>query len=429
MANIRESKKNGKTLTYRFTVCLERDIQGKQIRRYTTWTPPVGLAPFRAKKAAERAANAWEQEVRAEYQKEKEAAAIGQSYALPPEKRKDDFVSFVNDTWFALYICNGDRKKTTTVYYADIARYITAYFKGAILQEISPIHIQHYLQYLQKEREKRTGKPLSSKYLHHHYGTLKNIFGYAERNDLITKNPMSRVDAPKMVKKPVDALTPEQAKVFFERLSDCALDFHCMLHLLITTGIRRGECIGLKWKDIDEKNSVLRIERGVAYTSKRSLKERKQLKYPRKDFVWEFAFSEAVKNAKYDPSDHSVKMIIQDVNVMNEVRYYIEQKGWYDECSLNRKLLKIPLDCFLDITLHDSTLDDVLADETKKKIANLKNSESSVHKFIENFTEEGLKAFLMSASKEVLSEVISLLPFGGIAKVAFNTLAKVIEKS
>ena len=177
MANIRENKKDGKTVSYRFTVCLERDAQGKQIRRYTTWTPPDGLTAAKAKKAAERAADTWEQEVKAEYQKEKEAAASGQSYALPPEKRKDDFVSFVNGTWFTLYICNGDRKKTTTVYYEDIARYITAYFKGAILQEISPIHIQHYLQYLRKEHEKRTGKPLSAKYLHHHYGTLKTSLG------------------------------------------------------------------------------------------------------------------------------------------------------------------------------------------------------------------------------------------------------------
>lgn len=230
--------------------------------------PPEGLTPAKARKAAERAADAWEQEVKAEYQKAKEAAESGQAYSLPPEKRKDDFVSFVNNTWFALYICNGDRKETTTVYYEDIAKYITAYFKGSILQEITPMQIQHYLQHLRKEHEKRTGKPLSAKYLHHHYGTLKNIFRYAERNDIIAKNPMNRVDAPKMIKKPVDALTPEQAKIFFEKLSDCPLDFRCLLHLLITLGLRRGEALGLKWKDIDEKNSLLHIERGVAYTAK-----------------------------------------------------------------------------------------------------------------------------------------------------------------
>ena len=266
MANIRANEKNGKVVSYRFIICLERDAQGKQIRRYTTWTPPEGLTPTKAKKAAERAADAWEQEVRAKYQKAKAAAANGQSYALPPEKRRDDFVSFVNDTWFSLFICNGDRKPTTAAFYEDISKYIIAYFKGAILQDITPIQIQHYLQHLRTEHEKRTGKPLSARYLHHQYGVLKNIFGYAERNDMIAKNPMNRVDSPKIPKKPVDALSAEQAAEFFKKLSDCPLDFHALLHLMITTGLRRGEAIGIKWKDIDEKNRVLHIERAVAYT-------------------------------------------------------------------------------------------------------------------------------------------------------------------
>lgn len=72
MANIRENTKNGKVVSYRFTACMERDVRGKQVRKYTTWTPPEGLTPTKARKAAERAADAWEQEVRAEYQKEKE---------------------------------------------------------------------------------------------------------------------------------------------------------------------------------------------------------------------------------------------------------------------------------------------------------------------------------------------------------------------
>ena len=90
MANIRENTKNGKVISYRFTACMERDVRGKQVRKYTTWTPPEGLTPAKAKKAAERAADAWEQEVKAEYQKEKE---LGNAYRLPPEKRHDDFAA------------------------------------------------------------------------------------------------------------------------------------------------------------------------------------------------------------------------------------------------------------------------------------------------------------------------------------------------
>ena len=113
MANIRENKKNGKTVSYRFTVCLERNAQGKQVRKYTTWTPPEGLTPAKAKRAAERAAEEWEQETRAEYQKEQAAIAQGLAYQLPPEKRKDDFVSFIENTWLPLQIRGGDNKPST----------------------------------------------------------------------------------------------------------------------------------------------------------------------------------------------------------------------------------------------------------------------------------------------------------------------------
>ena len=54
-------------------------------------------------------------------------------------------------------------------------------------------------------------------------------------------------------------------------IDSCPIDFRCMLYLLITTGIRRGECMGLKWKDIDEEASVLSVERNVTYTPKDGL--------------------------------------------------------------------------------------------------------------------------------------------------------------
>ena len=71
-----------------------------------------------------------------------------------------------------------------------------------------------------------------------------------------------------MRKKKVDAMTPEQAKVFFSLADHCAADLRCMLYLLTTTGVRRGELVGLKWRDVDIGAAVLHVERGVAYTHK-----------------------------------------------------------------------------------------------------------------------------------------------------------------
>ena len=171
---------------------------------------------------------------------------------------------------------------------------------------------------------------------------------------------------------------------------------------------------------------TLSKELGISQARIRTLKERKELKYPHKGFAWKKAFAESVKDAKYDKSDHYIKMIIQDVNVMNEARHYIEEHGWYDECSLNRKLLRIPLGCFVDICVEDQTMQTLFTQDVKKQVERLSHSDSATTEFLADFTKDGLKAFLMNAGKEALSGVLPLLPFGGFAKIAFGFLQKVI---
>lgn len=168
---------------------------------------------------------------------------------------------------------------------------------------------------------------------------------------------------------------------------------------------------------------------GITQTRVRALKERKELKYPDHSFEWRDDFVESVKNAKYDKNDHYVKMIIQDVRVMNEVRHFIEEKGWYDECSLNKKLLRIPLACFTDICIDDSSIHELFTSEAKKKVKSISKSDSEIEKFLTDFTKEGFKTFLMRAGKEAILSVISFLPFGGVAKEAFNFIGKTIERA
>ena len=266
MASLIEVFKDGRIVSYRFSCCVGRDERGKQLRRSMTWKPPDGLRQSRMRAAAERAAADWEETVRAEYAAELERMSRPDPGYIPPEERRDDFVEFVDNVWYKLYICNGDRKKSTETYYKDIIKYITDYFAGAVLQDITPIQIQEYLQHLRKEREKQKNKPMSDKYMHHQYGALRNIFGYAYKNKMISENPMDNVEAPRMKKKPVDALSDEQAKVFFEKVKSCPIDLQCILTMLITTGLRRGELAGLKWRDIDTSAGVLHVERGVSYT-------------------------------------------------------------------------------------------------------------------------------------------------------------------
>ena len=172
---------------------------------------------------------------------------------------------------------------------------------------------------------------------------------------------------------------------------------------------------------------ILSKQLGITQSRIRTLKERKELKYPHKDFDWKTSFAGSLKNAKYDETDHYVRILIQDVNVLNEARHFIEEKGWYDECSLNKKLLRLPLDCFTEICIDDESLAAVFSLEAKKNIKAIAKSNNDIRSLLNDFTKDGLKNFLMSASKQAILSVIPLLPFGGFTKIAFDFLAKAIR--
>ena len=259
MAAITPNKKNGKTISYRFRACVGRDESGKQIFRSTTWNVPEGLTPSKGEKAAQKACGLWETEARAEYEKDLKDPERVRVREL--SRTKLDFVQFIENDWFPICIDNGERKPKTVAFYSDTKKNIKAYFEGQILQKVTSTQIQKFLIYL------RTEKNFAPQNVHHHYRTLNMIFSFAMKQEIIQKNPMDKVDKPKIPKKKVDALSQEEAVMFFQALDSCPLDFRCMLHLFITTGLRRGECVGLKWRDIDEARSVVHVERNVIYTA------------------------------------------------------------------------------------------------------------------------------------------------------------------
>ncbi len=260
MAAVTPNMKDGKVFSYRFRACVGRDKNDKQIFRTTTWTVPEALAPSKAERAAHKAAAQWEEHARAEYKRD--LLDPERVKAREIERTRTPFSSFVLNDWFPICIDNGEHKPKTISFYNDTIKNITAYFGQNPLQQITAIDIQKFIIYL------RTEKSFAPQTVHHHYRTLNMIFAYAQKQEIILKNPMDKVDPPKLAKKQIDAFSPEAAKVFFSALNECPLDFRCMLHLMITTGIRRGECIGLKWGDIDETRSLVKVERSVTYTAK-----------------------------------------------------------------------------------------------------------------------------------------------------------------
>lgn len=75
--------------------------------------------------------------------------------------------------------------------------------------------------------------------------------------DMISKNPASLVDRPKAQKKEMHVWSLEQTRQFLAGASSDPL--YIVFLLALTTGMRQGEILGLRWKDVDTKNRIISV--------------------------------------------------------------------------------------------------------------------------------------------------------------------------
>lgn len=99
----------------------------------------------------------------------------------------------------------------------------------------------------------------------HHYRALCNILNCAIADELIDKNPCDKVKAPKVEYEPAHFLDDQQALELLKLVKNEKHPFDMIIILLLLTGMRRGECCGLDWKDIDFRNCTISIRHSVMY--------------------------------------------------------------------------------------------------------------------------------------------------------------------
>lgn len=174
---------------------------------------------------------------------------------------------------------------------------------------------------------------------------------------------------------------------------------------------------------------------GIRQSRVRTLKVQKELRYPRDGFEWKESFVDYIRNASYDDKSGMVKLIVSDVNVLTELRYFIESNGWYDEYQLNPKLFQCRLDFFIKLCEKMSKQDIQLDGASENKIRELEKhskdnkEKSALGRILEGSMEDGIKSLVLAGSKELLITVLQTLPFGGIAAKAIDFLLAAIEKS
>jgi integrase len=110
------------------------------------------------------------------------------------------------------------------------------------LEKLAPSDVQRLLN-------RKLAQGLSPKTVRHVRGVLGTALGRALKWGLVARNAASLTDSPKVIRPQIRAFTCDEAKGFVDAAKGERLE--ALYLLTVTLGLRRGEVLGLKWKDID----------------------------------------------------------------------------------------------------------------------------------------------------------------------------------
>ena len=119
-------------------------------------------------------------------------------------------------------------------------------------------------------KNEKTGKPLAYKTIKSHVSFVSRVFSYAIELGALSDNPARNIKIPKTEEnkpKEVEIYDPEELRQLVKMLDDkVPMKYKMFVNLLIIMGGRKGEVLGLEWKDIDFRTRLITIRRASYYT-------------------------------------------------------------------------------------------------------------------------------------------------------------------
>lgn len=150
-------------------------------------------------------------------------------------------------------------KPKTLVLYTDVAtNYLIPQLGNVRLVDLRAHHLDR--MYAAITIGKR-GKPLSPSTIRRIHAVLRSALTTAVKRRLIPYNPAEHIElAPENPKRP-KPWTPDQCQTFLTASGQDRLA--ALYQLMLVTGMRRGEAIGLRWEDVDFEERCLSVEQQI----------------------------------------------------------------------------------------------------------------------------------------------------------------------
>lgn len=135
------------------------------------------------------------------------------------------------------------------------------------LEKLKPIHLQSFYSNLQEDGIRLDGKTggLSARTINHYHNCISTILQSAVEWQLILSNAANNVKTPKVEENEADYYTEEEVKEILARLVGEDAKYYVLYSLAITSGLRKGELLGLEWGHIDWEKKELTVKQTSMY--------------------------------------------------------------------------------------------------------------------------------------------------------------------
>ncbi|MFB5190684.1 site-specific integrase [Alicyclobacillus fastidiosus] len=155
------------------------------------------------------------------------------------------------------------RKSTHRSYEWLMRRHVIPYIGSVRLSKLSPMHLQRLYSTLQTNE-----KPISNRSILHVHLVLQEALDRAVKWGMVPRNVAKAVDPPRPQKVHFQVWTQQETLQFIEIARDDR--YYIAFLLAITTGMRKGEILGLRWQDIDLHQNIVSVRQTLSYTGKGS---------------------------------------------------------------------------------------------------------------------------------------------------------------
>lgn len=161
------------------------------------------------------------------------------------------------EKWFVEH-CVYLEFNTQSRYSNGIDRMAETFIYETRIKKLSPSVHAALLDELMKGNEKHG--PLAAISAKSLTDPLRYAVSWAYKNGLILRNPLANAKLPKITKREQRILNEQDIKEIIEESSP---SFRIPVMLALYGGLRRGECAGLRWSDVDFQRNTLTINRSV----------------------------------------------------------------------------------------------------------------------------------------------------------------------